>query len=192
MSWLSKALKGNALKIGTFILGSKFAGEYFFGETSYTPFGDATYKGGNFFGDALAKAGITPFKETAVGKSFLGDAIELFRPGESKSSLVSAATQMAGSGLKMPQAPEYGLNVGTQSFRSGQAFQAGSTQMMSVGRGGAITAALGREGTQQYLARKVAGLRLPTGSSLPSPNVTTSGSIQTTSSRSRSYKKLTG
>ena len=191
MGWLSKALKGNALKIGTVILGSKFAGEYFFGETSYTPFGDATYKGGNFFGDALAKAGITPFKETAVGKSFLGDAIELFRPGESKSSLMSAATQMAGSGLKMPQAPEYGLNVGTQSFRSGQAFQAGSTQMMSVGRGGAITAALGREGTQQYLAKKVAGLRLPAASSLPTP-MAASGAISTSAGRRSAYKKLTG
>ena len=199
MSWLSKALKGNAVKIGAVLLGSKFAGEYFFGEAATHGYDISTgqyikprFTSGNIFGETLNKLGVTPFSETAASKSFLGDAINLFKPGDSGGNLLGAVTQAAGSGMKMPEAPQYALNVGSQGFRSGQAFQANPVQMMSVGKGGAITAALGREGTQQYLARKVAGLRLPTGSSLPPVTVSASGTVQTTASRSRSYKKLTG
>lgn len=198
MSWLSKALGGNTLKIGAVLLGSKFAGEYFFGESAGHGYDISTgsyvaprFTSGNIFGETLNKIGVTPFSQTAASKSFLGDAIEMFRPGETGGSLLGTAAKVASSGMKMPEAPQYGLNVGTQSFRSGQAFQTGQTQMMNVGRGGSITAALGRDATQQYLARKVAGLRLPSASALPTPMSGTS-SIQTTSMRSRGYKKLTG
>lgn len=182
MSWLSKALGGNTLKIGAVVLGSKFAGEYFYGD------------GTGFFGETLKATGIPAYEGSALSKSFLGDVIDAFRPGEKDEGLgglLGAASQVASSRMKMPQAPQYGLNVGTQSFRSGQAFQTGQTQMISVGRGGAITAALGRDATQQYLARKVRGLGLPSVSALPTPMSGTS-SIQTTAMRSRGYKKLTG
>ena len=199
MSVLSKLLKNNTFKIGATILAGGFAREYLYGDTTFTAFGDPTYKGGNFFGDALQKTGITPFADTAIGKSFLGTALEYMRPTSmqdgqgntlfgSAMQTVNAASRM---GMKAPSAPQYALGVGSQSFRSGQSFQASQTQMMNLGNGGTITAALGRDATQQYLARKVAGLRLPVVSSLPTP-MTASGTISTSAGRRSAYKKLTG
>ena len=199
MSWLSKALKNNTFKIGATILAGGFAREYLYGDTTFTAFGDPTYKGGNFFGDALKKTGITPFADTAVGKSFLGTALEYMRPtsmqGGQGNSIVDSAMQTVNAASRMgmgaPSAPEYGLSVGSQSFRSGQNFQSSQAQMMRLGNGGAITAALGRDATQQYLARKVAGLRLPAASSLPTP-MAALGTISTSAGRKSAYKKLTG
>ena len=194
MSWLSKALKNNTFKIGATILAGGFAREYLYGDTTFTAFGDPTYKGGNFFGDALRKTGITPFGDTAVGKSFIGTALEYMRPGGDNdlvSSALKTATAASRMGMGAPAAPEYGLSVGSQSFRSGQNFQSSQAQMMRLGNSGAITAALGRDATQQYLARKVAGLRLPAASSLPTP-MSASGTISTSAGRRSAYKKLTG
>jgi len=193
MSILSNLFKNKTIKIGTVLLGSKFAGEYLFGDTTYTAFGDPVYKGGNFFGDALAKTGITPFQETAIGKGFLGDAINLFKPGSMDNSLAGTVMQAATSGsrMQMPQAPQYAVASGSQGFSGRQNFQASQTQMMRLGNGGAVTAALGRDATQQYLARKIAGLRLPTASPLPTP-MSASGTIATSAGRRSSYQKLTG
>lgn len=194
MSWLSKALKNNTFKIGATILAGGFAREYLYGDTTFTAFGDPTYKGGNFFGDTLAKTGITPFGDTAVGQSFLGSALEYMRPGGDNdlfTSAVKTANAASRMGMGAPAAPEYGLSVGSQTFRSGQNFQSSQAQMMRLGNGGAITAALGRDSTQQYLARKVAGLRLPAASSLPTP-MAASGAISTSAGRKSAYKKLTG
>ena len=194
MSWLSKALKNNTFKIGATILAGGFAREYLYGDTTFTAFGDPTYKGGNFFGDALRKTGITPFGDTAVGKSFIGTALEYMRPGGDNdlfTSAVKTANAASRMGMGAPAAPEYGLSVGSQTFRSGQNFQSSQAQMMRLGNSGAITAALGRDATQQYLARKVAGLRLPAASSLPTP-MAASGTISTSAGRKSAYKKLTG
>ena len=194
MSWLSKALKNNTFKIGATILAGGFAREYLYGDTTFTAFGDPTYKGGNFFGDALRKTGITPFGDTAVGKSFIGTALEYMRPGGDNdlfTSAVKTANAASRMGMGAPAAPEYGLSVGSQTFRSGQNFQSSQAQMMRLGNGGAITAALGRDATQQYLARKVAGLRLPPASQLPTP-MSASSAISTSAGRKSAYKKLTG
>ena len=194
MSWLSKALKNNTFKIGATILAGGFAREYLYGDTTFTAFGDPTYKGGNFFGDALKKTGITPFGDTAIGQSFLGSALEYMRPGGDNdlfTSAVKTANAASRMGMGAPAAPEYGLSVGSQSFRSGQNFQSSQAQMMRLGNGGAITAALGRDATQQYLARKIAGLRLPAASSLPTP-MAASGAVSTSAGRKSAYKKLTG
>jgi len=194
MSWLSKALKNNTFKIGATILAGGFAREYLYGDTTFTAFGDPTYKGGNFFGDALKKTGITPFGDTAIGQSFLGSALEYMRPGGDNdlfTSAVKTANAASRMGMGAPAAPEYGLSVGSQTFRSGQNFQSSQAQMMRLGNGGAITAALGRDATQQYLARKIAGLRLPAASSLPTP-MAASGAVSTSAGRKSAYKKLTG
>lgn len=201
MSWLSKALKNNTFKIGATILAGGFAREYLYGDfregiinPASGEFIKGSYTGTGFFGDTLAKTGITPFGDTAVGQSFLGSAIEYMRPGGDNdlfSSAVKTATAASRMGMGAPAAPEYGLSVGSQSFRSGQNFQSSQAQMMRLGNGGAITAALGRDATQQYLARKVAGLRLPSASSLPTP-MSASGTISTSAGRKSAYKKLTG
>jgi hypothetical protein len=198
MSWLSKALKNNTFKIGATILAGGFAREYLYGQTapSFDAFGDPTnvYKGGNFFGDALRKTGITPFADTGIGKSFIGTALEYMRPGGDNdlvSSALKTATAASRMGMSGPAAPQYKLSVGSQDFSGRQNFQASQTQMMRLGNSGAITAALGRDATQQYLARKVAGLRLPAASSLPTP-MAASGTISTSAGRRSAYKKLTG
>jgi hypothetical protein len=116
------------------------------------------------------------------------------RPGGDNdlfTSAVKTANAASRMGMGAPAAPEYGLSVGSQTFRSGQNFQSSQAQMMRLGNGGAITAALGRDATQQYLARKIAGLRLPAASSLPTP-MAASGAVSTSAGRKSAYKKLTG
>ncbi len=201
MSWLSKALKNNTFKIGATILAGGFAREYLYGDympgTINPDTGElfkGSYTGDNFFSNTLDKLGVSPFKDTAISKSFLGSALEYMRPGGDNdlfSSAVKTATAASRMGMGAPSAPEYGLSVGSQTFRSGQNFQSSQAQMMRLGNGGAITAALGRDATQQYLARKVAGLRLPAASSLPTP-MAASGAISTSAGRKSAYKKLTG
>ena len=206
MSWLSKLLKNNTFKIGATILAGGFAREYLYGDfregiinPASGEFIKGSYTGTGFFGETLAKTGITPFADTAVGKSFLGTALEYMRPtsmqGEQGNTLFGSAMQTVNAasrmGMKAPSAPQYALGLGSQSFRSGQNFQASQTPMMNLGNGGTITAALGRDATQQYLARKVAGLRLPAASSLPTP-MAASGTISTSAGRRSAYKKLTG
>jgi len=201
MSWLSKALNNNTFKIGATILAGGFAREYLYGDyisgTINPDTGElfkGSYTGDNFFSNTLDKLGVSPFKDTAISNSFLGSALEYMRPNSGNdlfSSAVKTATAASRMGMGAPAAPEYGLSVGSQSFRSGQNFQSSQAQMMRLGNGGAITAALGRDATQQYLARKVAGLRLPPASSLPTP-MAASGAISTSTGRRSAYKKLTG
>jgi len=201
MSWLSKALKNNTFKIGATILAGGFAREYLYGDfregiinPASGEFIKGSYTGTGFFGETLAKTGITPFADTGIGKSFIGTALEYMRPG-GDNDLVSSALKTTNAASRMgmgaPAAPQYGLSVGSQTFRSGQNSQSSQAQMMRLGNGGAVTAALGRDATQQYLARKVAGLRLPSASPLPTP-MSASGTIATSAGRRSSYQKLTG
>ena len=203
MSWLSKKLGGNTLKLATVILGSKVAGEYFYGET--TPIYDtsgpggfgrigAEYAGDNIFSNAFNKMGITPFQETAVGKSFVGDAISFLAPGKGGASLSGVTQALTGNQrfAQMPSAQMMGVASGTQGFRGDLGFQAAQAGQLPLGRGGALDAALGRAATQNYLVKKARLLSPPSGSSLPASLATGTSGIRTTSMQRRSYAKVTG
>ena len=207
MSWLSKALKNNTVKLGVVLAGAYLGKEYFYGQTGFkgtdpsNPFDFSgvydsscnlmkeTYVGDNFAGKALGFLNVPAFGNTAVGKSFVGDAIEFMRPGEGPGGrLLGALTDKLGQANRPPEpglmdVGGYGVSGSAAGIGAGQA------QLINVGRGGAVNSALGRDTTQQYLARKVAGLGLPRASSLPTP-MSTSDRIQTTSMRSRGYAKL--
>ena len=72
MSWLSKALKNDGLKIATALVGARFAGEYLFTEGEFSD--------DNFFGSTLKSTGITPFQQTKMGQGFLGTAMNAIKP----------------------------------------------------------------------------------------------------------------
>ena len=107
MSWLSKALKNNTFKIGATILAGGFAREYLYGDYGMSGTGIGAkyqYSGGNFFGDALQKVGVTPFAETGIGKSFIGTALEYMRPGGDNDLVSSQFRYFQSCFLWMPQA----------------------------------------------------------------------------------------
>ena len=204
MSWLSKALGGNTLKVGAVLAGAYFGREYMFGETTDAVYDTATGQtiagtfvpGSSFAADTLNRFGITPFSQTGFGQSAIGQAITdagnflgFGRADDKKQSLFgSALMSQFGRG---PQVPNMQLSVGTQNFRGDLNFQPGRTNPFPIGRGGTLEAAVNRAATQQYLARQVAAMRLPAASQLPTPMSATSSSIRTSSSAKRSYSKLT-
>lgn len=203
MSWLSKALGGNTLKVGAVLAGAYFGREYFFGDVSasqgYLPTGELVsgkYTGGNFAADTLNRFGITPFSQTGFGQSAVGEAIRGagsflgFGTGDDKKQSLFGSALMSQFG-RGPQVSNMQLSVGTQNFRGDLNFQPGRTNPFPIGRGGTLEAAVNRAATQQYLARQVAAMRLPAASALPTPMSATSGSIRTSSSAKRSYSKLT-
>lgn len=194
MSWLSKALKNNSVKIGLVLAGATIGKEYFYGDyssDSYLPTGElvkGSYTSGNVASDILNAFEVTPFKDTAAGESFLGTALDYMKPVKDKGLDLALKGLRANIGL--PEAPAMRLDSGSQNFRGMQGgFEAGRTQLLSVGNNGRALAALNNDSTQQYLARKIQGLNIPGASPLPSLN-TGAGSIQTTSMRRRGYKKL--
>ena len=197
MSILSNLLKNNTVKVGIAIAAGSVAKEYLYGTysgPSYLPTGELVegrYTGNNIGSGILNFLNIdTPFSETKLGQSAFGDAIRFMGPGGpggkllgSVGSKISKANQPPDVSLVSTTGYGVGLRGGDAGFNPGQA------QRINLGNGGALTAALGRDGTQQYLAKKVRGLGLPTVSSLPRPTAST-GAIQTTSMQSRAYKKL--
>lgn len=194
MSWLSKALKNNSVKIGLVLAGATIGKEYLYGDyregiinPASGEFIKGAYTGDNFAAKTLNFLGATPFKDTGVGQSFLGSAVEYMRPekGVGIDKAISALRQNIG----LPQAPQLGLASGNQNFRSGQGFQPGRAQLFNVGANGRTMAALNNASTQEYIAQKVSGLNIPMAQALPSPS-TGSGTIRTTSMARRGYKKL--
>ena len=196
MSWLSKALKNNTVKIGLVLAGATIGKEYLYGNYSPSVYDTATGKmteagftSGNIGSSVLNFLNVGPFSDTALSKTFVGDAIEFMRPGEGPGGrLLGALTDKLGQANRPPE-PDLMRLSGYGVSGSAAGIGAGQAQLINVGRGGAVNSALGRDTTQQYLARKVAGLGLPRASSLPTP-MSTSDRIQTTSMRSRGYAKL--
>ena len=199
MSWLSKALGGNALKIGVTLLAGGLGREYLYGSYGMSGTGIGAkyqYSGDNIFGSTLKTLGVKPFQETALGKSVVGSFLDYLGPRDkdgnriaSDVGLFDTAARAALNYTSMLQnAPDRRM-MDTTGFgvRSDTNFGTGSAQMIPVGRGGQVLAAADRN--SQYFARQVRGMGLPGASKLPSPNVG-GGSIQTTSMRSRGYKKL--
>jgi hypothetical protein len=205
MSWLSSALKNNSVKIGLAIAGAYFGGKYLYGTTGFkgtdptNPFDysgvydtagnvmQQTYVGDSFGERALGFLNVPAFKDTAIGKSFVGDAVEFMRPGGGAGQLLGALAsnrQNKPPDIRLADTGGYGVQG------SGSGIAAGQAQMINLGRGGALQQALGRADTQMYLARKVKGLGLPPIAQLPAASGITSTGIRTTSMQSRAYKKL--
>lgn len=203
MSWLSKAVGGNTLKIGVALLAGGLTREYLYGQTTSTMYDTATgttfsggYTGQNIFGKTLSTLGVKPFQETAVGQSFVGGFLDYLGPRDqtgarvaSDSGLFETATKALTSFSQFqqnkPETPQYSLSG--FGVRSDLAFAPGQTQMLPVGRGGQVLAAAERNG--QYFAKQVRGMGLPAASRLPSPTEQ-GGDIQTTSMRRRGLQKL--
>jgi hypothetical protein len=196
MSWLSKALGGNTLKVGAMIAGTYFGSKYLFGDTAYDyEAGKFYYTGKGMAASTFNKLDVTPFGQTAFGQSKVGQAITGVgsflgigqgRDDENAVSLFSKA--LGAEFARPPSMPP--IDVSGYGARSDLNFQAGRAQLFQTGRGGALAAALGRDATQQYLARQVrATIGMPAASKLPAvtgvalPATTTAG-------RKRSYKKM--
>lgn len=206
MSWLSKALGGNTLKVGAMIAGAYFGSKYVFGDSEmYRAIDPATgmdtakyaYTGTDFASQTFNKLGITPFSATSFGQSKVGRAITgvgnflNIGKGVGAEDAVSLFSQAMGREFgRFPDAPQVSLSG--YGARSDLNFQAGQAQLFQTGKGGALAAALGREATQQYLAKQVrATIGIPTASKLP--EITgVALPIKTTASRKRSYKIMAG
>lgn len=200
MSWLSKALGGNTLKVGAMMAGAYFGSKYLFGESAID------YEGGDYYGyytgkdfasETFNKLGVTPFSQTSFGQSAVGKAITgvgsflNIGKGSGVEGAVSLFSQAMGREFgRFPDAPQVSLSG--YGARSDLNFQAGRAQLFQTGRGGALAAALGREATQQYLAKQVrATIGIPTASKLP--EITgVALPLKTTASRKRSYKIMAG
>ena len=186
MSWLSKALGGNTLKVGAAILGSTVAKEYLFGETTYSPFGDPEYKDTGLISKGFNKLGITPFGATAAG-SFLSPALEAGK------ELFDFSTDLGGGKSKsftfdeMPTVP----GVRSQPLRTNTSFQAGRMPQIPVGNNGAVNRALSNPNIQSYLAKRARMVNMPT-IQTASPNVSAKGTslASTTSAKRRARSRL--
>lgn len=202
MSWLSKALGGNTLKIGLALAAGGFGREYLYG--NYTPHGYDISTGryipassSNIFGKTLSTLGVTPFRDTKLGQSAVGSFIDYLGPRDDKGNRIVSSVGLldtVGGALStirdiqknMPQKQKINTFSG-YDVRSDTRFGSGQVQMMPVGRGGQVLTALNNN--DQYFARQVRMMNLPRASSLPSPGAG-SGAIQTTAMRSRGLKKL--
>ena len=200
MSWLTKALGRNTLKVGAMIAGAYFGGQYLFGAKQYGTLSDPTalaYNPDTLAGKVFNKFDITPFQETAFGQSKVGQAITgvgnflNIGKGSGAEGAVSLFSQAMGREFgQFPAAPQVSLSG--DGARSALNFHAGRAQLFQTGKGGALAAALGREATQQYLAKQVqATIGIPTASKLP--EITgVALPLKTTASRRRSYKIMAG
>ena len=178
MSWLSKLLKNDGLKIATALVGARFAGEYLFTEGAFTE--------DNFYGSTLKSTGITPFRQTKMGQGFLGTALNTIKPiagiaGDilQKSDRKAPMPRMVDS---RPQGTRFGANILQGESRQPQ-------PLFPLGRGGQIMTAMNSRATQQYFAKQVRAMGLPNAAPLPSPNINLPV-VSTTTSQRRSYKKV--
>lgn len=200
MSWLSKALGGNTLKVGAVIAGAYFGGQYLFGAKQYGTLSDPTalaYNPDTLAGKVFNKFDITPFQETAFGQSKVGQAItgvgNFLNIGKGSGAEGAVSLFSQAMGREFGRAPDVRqVSLSGYGARSDLNFQAGRAQLFQTGKGGALAAALGREATQQYLAKQVqATIGIPTASKLP--EITgVALPLKTTASRRRSYKIMAG
>ena len=200
MSWLSKALGGNTLKVGAVIAGAYFGGQYLFGAKQYGTLSDPTalaYNPDTLAGKVFNKFDITPFQETAFGQSKVGQAItgvgNFLNIGKGSGAEGAVRLFSQAMGREFGRAPDVRqVSLSGYGARSDLNFQAGRAQLFQTGKGGALAAALGREATQQYLAKQVqATIGIPNASKLP--EITgVALPLKTTASRRRSYKIMAG
>jgi len=195
MSWLSKALKGNTLKIGATIAASYVGKEFLFGDTYTDPmFGETTYSSGNLAASFLNTVGATPFSQTAIGEVVspylkkLGSEQGFFTTGLEAGSL---AEQFFGKGFSRDMG--MGINIpGPRSYNSRESYEAGRAQQLALGKGNVVKNALSKPSMQSYLTKQVAGFGIPSPVSPPKgTTITASASPTTTASRRRQQRILT-
>jgi len=183
MSWLSKKLGGNTLKVGAALLGSVVAKEYIFGETSG---GDYSSK---YLGAGFNKLGIDPFRDTAIG-SFLSPALDNIKTLGSAVDGIGGFMKSDGPSLydQMPQVTQ--VSSSARMRGTNNSFSAGRAQMIPLGSNGNVNRALSNPSVQSYLAKRASMVGLPSITAV-SPTVSaTSNLTATTASKRRQRSKL--
>lgn len=154
MSWLSKALKNDTLRIGLTVAGAALAGKYVFGDFRPGMYDTATgkyikgaYTGTDISSRALNFLGVKPFGDTAVGQfvSPVTDFVKSLNLGTGK----SLAELISGFG----NAPKAG-RVSFTPTRTDTNFMNSQAQMIPVGGNGRVGGMLAQDAVQQYLARR--------------------------------------
>jgi hypothetical protein len=156
MSWLSKALKNDTLRIGLTVAGAALAGKYVFGDYDmYRAVDPKTgldtakyaYTGTDISSRALNFLGVKPFGATAVGQfvSPVTDFVKSLNLGTGK----SLADLISGFG-KAPKAAK----VSPTAIRTDTNFMNSQAQMIPVGGNGRVGGMLAQDAVQQYLARR--------------------------------------
>ena len=191
MSWLSKALKNDTVKIGLTLFGTAMAGKYVFGDyrpgmydTATSTYIPGEYTGTDIGSRALNALGVKPFQDTAVG-SFLSPGID-FLKGLDLGSGVTTLSELMQSKSQMPTASR----VQATAVRSDTNFQAGQTRGFPVGNNGRALDAMQSAQMQMYLAKKARAMGLPS-IQTASANITLggSGSLPATTAGQRAARK---
>ena len=191
MSWLSKALKIDTVKIGLTLFGAGLAGKYVFGDyrpgmydTATSTYIPGEYTGTDIGSRALNALGVKPFQDTAVG-SFLSPGID-FLKGLDLGSGVTTLSELMQSKNQMPSASR----VQATGVRSDTNFQSGQTRGFPVGNNGRTLTAMQSAQMQMYLAKKARAMGLPS-IQTASANITLSGSgaLPTTTAGQRAARK---
>jgi len=190
MSWLSKALKNDAFKIGATIAASYVGNEYFFGDTYTDPMSlETTYSGGNLASSFLNTVGATPFAQTGIGAAV---SPYLSKLGGKDGFFTSAGTEL-GKRFFGNEFSNMGMDVtipGPRSYTSREQYEAGRAQQLALGKGNVVKNALAKPSMQSYLTKQVRGLGIPS-IDVYGPTVSTPGpSISTTASAKRSRRRL--
>ncbi len=190
MSWLSKALKNDAFKIGATIAASYVGNEYFFGDTYTDPMSlETTYSGGNLASSFLNTVGATPFSATGIGATV---SPYLSKLGGKDGFFTSAGTEL-GKRFFGNEFSNMGMDVsipGPRSYNSREQYEAGRAQQLALGKGNVVKNALAKPSMQSYLTKQVRGLGIPN-IDVYGPTVSTPGSsISTTASAKRSRRRL--
>ncbi len=197
MSWLSKALKNDAFKIGATIAAGYVANEYFFGETGTVmegggnPFGYGSqeYTSGNLASSFLNTVGATPFAQTGIGEVV---SPYLSKLGGADGFFTSAGTEL-GKRFFGNEFSNMGMDVtipGPRSFTSREQYQAGRAQQLALGKGSIVKNALAKPSMQSYLAKQVRGLGIPSVNIYKSTITTPSSTVTTTASAKRARRRL--
>ncbi len=193
MSWLSKLVGGNTLKIAA-IAAAGYAGkEYMFGSSYTDPMSlETTFTGGNFAADTFNKYNITPFSGTAFGQSTVGQAITSvgsFLNLDKQAGLMEVVGGLSAAQRfeKMPSAG----TISATSFNANTDFQAGRIGQIPIGNGGQVGSALNSEAMRAYMAKQVAMMGMPKMMALPTAaSVGSSSLTASTSSKRRQYKRM--
>ena len=195
MSWLSKALKNDTVKIGLTLFGTAMAGKYVFGDyrpgmydTATSTYIPGEYTGTDISSRALNALGVKPFQDTAVG-SFLSPGID-FLKGLDLGKGVTTLSELMQAKSQMPTASR----VQATAIRSDTNFQAGQTRGFPVGNNGRALDAMQSAQMQMYLAKKARAMGLPS-IQTASANITLSGSgalPATTAGQRAARKRIVG
>jgi hypothetical protein len=193
MSWLSKALGGNTLKIGAAVLGATVGKEYLFGQTGGGAYDTATgkfipgkYTSGSFIAEGFNKLGIKPFSQTTVG-SFLSPALNMVKD----SGLLSVAGDVLSAQQRYGQMPTP-TSVQAKGVNSAQLSPAGRAPQIPIGNNGAVNRALQNPQIRHYLAKRAQMIGMPSLQTVR-PTVSSSASLaSTTSGKRRVRSKLIG